>query len=249
MSEDKKEVVVVDEKQVAVQRILSPAEVAVSLLDKGVKPEDLEKMLILQERYDANQAKKSYDLAMSRVHGKIAPVVATHKNIQTGSVYADLKDIIVAVQPAYSSEGFSVSFDDGENAPEGHIRILAYVTHSLGHKETYKYDMPLDGKGLRGNANMTLIHGKASSMSYGRRYLQCMIFNIPTGDDDDGNAAGSAVEYINDEQLNVIRNFVDNNAGFEARLFKYLKIESIDKMPKKDYQKAVEVMKANKETK
>lgn len=243
---EKTEVVKTEETMPVVQK--SPVvEMTQMLLSKDVKPEDLEKMLVIYERDQANQARKAYHEAMSKVHCKIAPVVATHANTQTNSVYADLKDIILAVQPAYSSEGFSVSFDEGDGAPEGHVRILAYVTHSLGHKETYKYDMPLDGKGLRGNANMTLIHGKASSMSYGRRYLQCMIFNIPTGDDD-GNAAGAAVEEcIDDAQLGQIKDYVDNFKEFDkAKFLEYMKVESLEAMPKSTFSRAMIALESKK---
>ena len=87
----------------------------------------------------------------------------------------------------YTSFGFSVSFNEGVAAHPAQVRICAEVLHKQGHKESYFYDVPLDGVGIKGSSFMTKIHAKASSTSYGRRYLMCMIWNISTGDDDDGN--------------------------------------------------------------
>ena len=51
--------------------------------------------------------------------------------------------------------------------------------------------MPADGKGAQGRDVMTRTHATGSAVSYGRRYLLLMIFNIAVGgEDDDGNAAG-----------------------------------------------------------
>ena len=52
------------------------------------------------------------------------------------------------------------------------------------------------------------------------------------------------VTYIDEKQLNTLKDFVDNNDGFEARLLKYLKVASIDKIPKTEYNKAIKAMEA-----
>jgi len=112
------------------------------------------------------------------------------------------------------------------------------VLHKAGHKETYHYDIPLDGVGIQGNPNMTKIHAKASSTSYGRRYLMCMIWNIPT-QDDDGNGAGSPVEHINDKELSQLLDIIDNNKINKPKFLAYMKIEKLEFMPKADFQKAI----------
>jgi len=93
----------------------------------------------------------------------------------------------------------------------------------------------LDGVGIKGNANMTAIHGKASSAMYGRRYLLCLIFNIPTGDDVDGNAN---IELIEDADLHKMRDALIANELKEAPLCKYLKIDKIEDMRRADVNKA-----------
>jgi len=92
------------------------------------------------------------------------------------------------ITPIYTSVGLSLSFGTRAGAPEGCIRVSCDVRHEAGHAESYELDMELDRAGIAGATNKTGPHARGSSISYTRRYLTCMIFHIPTGDDDDGNA-------------------------------------------------------------
>ena len=161
------------------------------MIENGVDL-DVDKMAKLQEmgeRYEANEARKAYAADCTVVQSKIEAAVKTAKNPQTGSMYAKLEGVIEASKPVYTEHGFSVVFYEGKAEDEGNIRVYADVLHKAGHKETYHYDVPLGGVGIQGKVNMTAIHAKATSVTYGRRYLLCMIWNIPT-QDDDGNGSG-----------------------------------------------------------
>ncbi|GAG03212.1 unnamed protein product, partial [marine sediment metagenome] len=58
-----------------------------------------------------------------------------------------------------------------------------------GFTRRYTYDSPLTDKGIKGSTMMTPAHARGSAIAYGRRYLHCMIFNIDTSDDTDGNVS------------------------------------------------------------
>ena len=154
---------------------------------QDVDIEKLEKLMELQRNHEANLARVAYSASMVTVHKNIKPVSKTSDNPHTHSKYAPLDAIVNDTKGIYTEEGFSVTFYEGDARDDNHIRVYADVSHALGHSKTFYYDAPLEGKGLQGNTNMTPTHAKASSISYSRRYLMCMIFNIPTGDDDDGN--------------------------------------------------------------
>lgn len=169
--------------------VTSPADIIRTAVAGKADLTQLKELLAIQKDWEANEAKKIFASAFAAAQEKIAVVLKTKTNPQTHSKYAALDDIIESAKPVYTKEGFAVIFYEGVTAVQESIRICADVLHKAGHKETYFYDVPLDGKGIQGNANMTKIHGKASSTSYGRRYLMCMIWNIPTQDDNDGNGA------------------------------------------------------------
>ena len=245
MEKEKKELEVTQEKEVARTEVqvsagASPAEVAVNLLAKGVKPEDLEKMLTLQERYESEQARKAYYAAMARVQRDIPVIGKRLDNAQTHSKYAALDAIVFETKKIYTAAGFSVSFYEGETDKPEHIRIMADIKHNQGHMETVHYDMPLDGKGIKGNVNMTPIHAKGSSMSYGRRYLMCMIWNIPTGDDDDGN--GATAEYITQDQILDIEALLSETKADKPKFLAWMKVEGLEGIQTKDYNRAIEVL-------
>lgn len=161
-----------------------------------VDPDKIQKFIDMQERILDRNAKQAFNAAMTKAQNKIELVVARSKNEQTRSMYAKLKQILIETKPIYTTEGFALMFYEGETLKENHTRVCVDIMHNEGHTEKRWGDFAVQTKGMAGNPMMTLIHGEGSAFSYGRRYLTCMIFNIPTGDDDDGNSAGGGVEKI-----------------------------------------------------
>ncbi len=166
----------------------SPMAMAMELckVNSDMSIEKMEKILEMQERFEANQARKDFTADFAVVQSKIDAVVKTKVNPQTRSNYAGLDDVLATAKPVYTEHGFSVIFYEGNAEKEADVRVCADVLHKAGHKETYHYDVPMGGKGIQGKVNMIDIHAKATSVTYGRRYLLCMIWNIPT-QDKDGN--------------------------------------------------------------
>ena len=81
-----------------------------------------------------------------------------------------------------------MSFGTAECPYEGHYRITCKVAHKAGHTRDYQGDFPADVAGSQGKANKTAIQGYGSTLSYGRRYLTLLIFNVVlTDEDNDGN--------------------------------------------------------------
>ena len=224
-------------KQITKTEVNSPAEMIRVAVQGGADLEKLKGLLALQKDWEANEARKIFASAFASAQDKIASVVKTKLNPQTHSKYADLGDIIESAKPVYTKEGFAVIFYEGETTVPENIRICADVLHRAGHKETYHYDVPLDGKGIQGNPNMTKIHGKSSSTSYGRRYLMCMIWNIPTSDDD-GNSAGKPIKYIEEKQLHELRDMLISKDLKESEFCKVMKIENLETMSKELFKKA-----------
>ena len=222
----------------------SPAELIQMVVAGKGSLEQLKGLLDLQERWEVNEARKEFASSFAIAQANITAVVKTKLNPQTHSKYADLGDILKIAQPVYTAEGFSVIFYEGDTTAPESIRVCADVLHSAGHKETYHYDVPLDGVGLKGNANMTKIHGKSSSVSYGRRYLMCMIWNIPT-QDDDGNSAGQAVELIDEKEVTQIMDFLaEIGAEAKPKFLKYMGVEKIEDIIKVNFGKAISALEA-----
>lgn len=184
------------DSQVFFQIITSVASNAQVDMDK------MERMLAMHERMAARDNEQAFNTAMMGAQGDMGRISADATNSQTRSKYATYGQLDRHVRPVYTSHGFSLSFDTTDGAPDGCLRVLAYVSHKAGHTRTYRADVPADGKGAKGGDVMTKTHATGSAMSYGMRYLLKMIFNVAVGeDDDDGNAAGAKVEIISNKVL------------------------------------------------
>ncbi len=229
--------------EITTAEVISPVERIIQAVGPGQDLDKLRQIFELQKDWEANEARKMFTKSFAIAQANILPVVKKKYNSQTKSKYSDLSDVIETAQPIYTKEGFSVTFDEGDSPKENHIRVLADVIHSAGYTKQYHYDVPMDGKGLRGNENMTAIHGKASSTSYGRRYLMCMIWNIPTSDND-GNTMKT--ENISPVQLKTLDDLITTKQLDKGLLLTFLEIESLEQLPSKEYMKALSAINATK---
>jgi hypothetical protein len=161
-----------------------------AMRDVSVPMDRLERMMAMANEVRAQQAKEQFNVAMAAAQAGLRAVSADADNPQTRSKYASYAKLDRAVRPVYGQNGFSLSFNTEPTAAESTVRVVCEVAHTGGHSRMYGIDMPADGKGAKGGDVMTKTHATGSAVTYGRRYLLQMIFNIAVGDDDDGNAAG-----------------------------------------------------------
>jgi hypothetical protein len=209
----------------------------------------LERLLEMHERILDRQAEQEFSAAMARVQERLPSVLRASFNDQTKSKYANHDAIAKAIKPIYTSEGFSASFTEGETAKPDHIRVKGTLRHRDGHKDdTYYTDVAIDKTGIKGNDNKTLTHAEASSAMYGRRRLICMMFDVATGDDDDGNGAGGSVETIKPEQVAHLEKLIKEAKADRAQFLKTLEIEHLVDLPAKSFRMACVALKAKAST-
>jgi hypothetical protein len=157
--------------------------------DPAVDLAKLERMLQLRSQEHARIAAQQYREAMSACQAGMEAVRTDCRNDQTRSKYASLAALDTAARPIYTAHGFSLSFDTDDCEKPDHVRVVCKVYHAAGHAENHSLVLPADGKGARGGDVMTRTHAMGSALSYARRYLLGMIFNLMVERDDDGNAA------------------------------------------------------------
>lgn len=139
----------------------------------------------------AYSAEIEFNEAMNAAQNELGRIGQDKKNTQTGSMYATYAALDRALRPLYTSHGFSLSFSTEESQTDT-VLVVCYCSHKGGHTRKYRVLVPADGKGAKGGDVMTKTHATGSALSYGKRYLLKLIFNIAEGedpDDDDGNGA------------------------------------------------------------
>lgn len=203
---------------------------------------DVEKMrglLEMKKEIDNAEAERAFNEALAAAQAEMEPVARDADNKQTGSRYARLEAIAKAINPIRAKFGFSESYGTADCPIDDHYRVTCQLRHSAGYTQPYHADVPMDLAGIKGNANKTRTHAFGSTMSYGRRYLKLMIFDIATSDDDDGNAASQTVDLINLEQLDWLRQaFQDLGNDELGKFLRAAQIVRLEDLPQARFQGA-----------
>lgn len=172
--------------------------------NKDIDADKLQKIVDIQIQIMDREAEAEFSAAMSRVQAKLPIIEKTAYNEQTRSKYAKHEAIAIALKPVYTAEGFSATFSEGKADVEGDIRIKGVLRHAGGHSEEYFVHLPRDDSGIKGTINKTPLHAKGSTFTYGRRYLTCLMFDVATGDDTDGNLPDALVTPDQADQLQAL---------------------------------------------
>ena len=224
--------------------IMTPMAMIDRALTSGATPETLGKLMDLQERWEASRAKKTYDEAMKLAQSEMRPVLMNANNDQTKSRYATYEALDSAIRPIYTRHGFTLSFNTADCPLEGHVRIVCEVACG-GHSTFPHIDMPADGKGAKGGDVMTKTHATGAAITYGRRYLLGMIFNITTTKDDDGNGASGNPDLalpITADQFIELRDLLEQSGSNEADMLAYVKADKTEELTLGQYAKAKNAM-------
>lgn len=220
--------------------------------DPNVDIEKMERLLHMQEQIMQREAFVEFNRALASAQAEMQPIVRDAPNSQTNSRYARLETIVEQITPIRSRHGFSVSFSTADCPKPDHIRIVGELLHVGGHSKSYADDYPLDLTGIKGSQNKTRIHAHASTITYGRRYLTCMMFDLAIkDDDDDGNAAGiqdapalGADGFISAKQRHMLEKRLQDAGGDLGRFCSYLKISDLERLPARRMNEAMTLIDA-----
>lgn len=193
--------------------------------DPSVDLSRIQLFIDLRLKLEDREAERQFGIAMADAQSEMRMVATDASNKQTSSRYASYAALDRAIRPIYSKHKFAISYDTGKDAPEGFVRVLAFVTRG-GHTKNHHVDMPADGKGAKGGDVMTKTHATRSAVTYGKRTLLEMIFNIAVGDvDDDGNAAGG--ESITEAQAQELEKLIKDTGGDVAKFCEFAHVDQL----------------------
>jgi hypothetical protein len=181
----------------------------------------------------ARAAEQAFNAAMATAQGEIAPVVRNDWNPHTKSRFASLDAVYQTVKPIVTKHGFGTSFGTARAETPGCLGMTCDVTHAAGFAKRFVCDVPLDGAGFKGNANMTGTQAFGSTTSYARRYMTLMIFDVAVQKaDHDGNAAPRlSGEIVSDEQLARLTEIMRRQDTDVAAFCAYFKVPDVASLP------------------
>lgn len=172
--------------------------------DSNVDIDKLAKLLEVQERWEANEAKKAYVAAMTDF--KLDPpkiIRDRHVKYQTskGSTdyrHASLENVTAVISAALSKHGLTASWITGQ--ADNSVTVTCRITHVFGHFEETSLTSAPDTSGSKNP-----IQAIGSAVTYLQRYTLLALTGLATeGQDDDGQGADKLPKQpemtLNDEQ-------------------------------------------------
>jgi len=121
---------------------------------------------------------KNIIAALVKAQLKIGSIPKNGTNPMYKSKYATLDDILNAVRLTLADEGCIISYSIERNE-QGHFAVVRLM-HISGEVLESKFPMVLEKQTNQ---------GVASARTYACRYALCNLLALPSGEDDDGNAA------------------------------------------------------------
>lgn len=169
--------------EIAAVTPLKLVEIAIS---KDADPDKLEKLMLMQERWEAGQAKKSYFEALTKFQS-LAPAIKKRK-AGHNYMYAPLSDIVAQIKGPLSDCGLSYRFEQNHN---NGIEVTCVVTHVSGHTEKTTMRADPDTSGSK-----NIIQAAGSSVTYLQRYTLIGALGISTADEDMDGRIGNEVDWL-----------------------------------------------------
>lgn len=235
----------------AVQKLEQPGSTALALtpmdmIDRavasGANVETLEKLMGLQERWEKNQARKSFDEAMAAAKAEL-PVIFKNREVdftsqkgRTNYRHEDLAGIDRQVDPILAKHGLSSRY---RTSTEGSmVTVTCIVSHRDGHSEENSLSCPHDASG-----NKNPIQAIGSAVTYLQRYTKKAALGLSASNDDDAKSAAMG-ETVSGEQIARLQSLIVEVAADIPRFCKYMKVERIENIPAKDFNRAVSALNA-----
>lgn len=220
-------------KRETVERMPSAALTPMDMIDRalssGAGVDVMEKLMALQERWEANQGRKAFDHAIAQAKAEIPPIIRnrlvdfTSQKGRTSYRHEDLAEIARTVDPILSKFGLSYRYRTTQ--ADQKVSVTCVLSHRDGYSEETTLESAPDGSG-----NKNHIQAVGSAVTFLQRYTLKAALGLAVTDDDDGRAAASSVT-INADQFQQLRAKLDATGADEARFLAYLKVEHLEELP------------------
>ena len=214
-------------------QIATPQDLISQAIEKGLGVAELEKLLSLQERWEASKARKSFFESFTKFQSE-CPDIRKTKEVQAGQAkynYAPLADIARQLNKVLKDNNLSYRWeimDDKET-----IKVTCLVSHIDGHTERTTMTAGPD-KGPARNE----IQARGSAIEYLKRYTLIGALGISTADSDIDGRMGE-YEYDIDRLHRTFMEAYNQVIQIDATLSKWHPDNWLVEKTGKNYAKAI----------
>lgn len=227
----------------------TPADLLAMAMTQGANLDQLERLMVMQERYEANQAKKAFDVAMARFKSEAVEILKrkrVHFQTAKGSTsytHAELSDVTDVAIPAMAKHGLSHSWDINQT-DNGWIEVTCVITHEQGH--TGKRVTLRSQKEDSGTKNA--IQAVSSALTYLERYTLLAALGLSTkGTDDDGRASSKSEQTITEAQEIQLSEMLEATESDKEKFLAFFKVSGISTLPASRFNQALQMLRSKEQ--
>ncbi len=215
--------------------------------DPSIPTDRLRAFLDMADQQERKEAEILFDHAMLSAQSEMPSIPRESYNKHTKSWWARIEAVSAKIDPVIRKHGFTLKFGIGEQRIPDHYHLFVDVTwtgqlssgKAASFTKRYDADIGRDDKGPKGEGTKSLAQGAGSSITYGRRYLKCMVFDVLVlGLDRDGNPASADEanpDLITEEQATeLLQLCAEKNIG-KAKFSAAFRVGEIADLPAKRF--------------
>lgn len=217
--------------------VVTPMAMIDRAIASGANIETLERLMALQERWEASEARREFDEAISLARAEIRPIIKTRTvdfstaKGRTNYTYEDLASISDAVDPILSRHGLSYRYRSAQDGPK--VRVTCIISHSRGHREETSLEAHNDETG-----NKNSIQAVGSALTYLQRYSLKLALGLAAAPDDDARAAnGDMPKTIDAAQFRYLRDMIEESNSVEAKVLEFAGVASLEELTQVQFKK------------
>lgn len=224
---------------------MTPMDMLNHAVSTGAGIDVLKELMTMQERWEANQARKAFDEAMAAAKAEI-PTIKKNRTVdftsnkgRTHYQHEDLAEVAKTVNPILSKYGLSYRFRTS-SPPNEAVTVTCVVSHRLGYSEENTLSAGRDESG-----NKNSIQAVGSTLTYLQRMTLKAALGLAAAADDDGKQADDAGT-ITEAEREIILTMVSDTESDIEKFCEVLQIDSVATMPAAKFRRAVAMLEAKK---
>jgi hypothetical protein len=180
----------------------TPADLLTMAVQQGSDIATLERLMDLKDRWDANEARKAFNVAFAQFKGEAIRVIkgtVIADGPLKGKKHANLFDVVVATAAPLAKHGLTTAWKLTKDEP-ALMEVTCVLKHSAGHSESVSMSSAPD-TGPGRNA----IQARGSAKSYLERYTLTAILGLAATDQDDDGSSSDTGEALDDKAGDWVR--------------------------------------------
>lgn len=220
-----------------------PSQLLSQAIEKGLDITTLERLMSLQERWEANRAKAEFFEALARFQSLVPDIPKQKQGY--GYLYAPLGDIDRVIKDAMRDCGLSKKWVQAETGDT--VTVSCVITHIAGHSESSSIG-PVGWDLLEKTKQMNGLQHRAAVITYLQRYTLVAALGLATADDDtDGRAKTKAeIVLISDRQVADLSALIDEVKADKSKFLKWAQVETLEEIRATEYKKCVASLEAKR---